>query len=71
MFAQLLYKALRCVTSEEDLVEAAKEIEALDFEDPAVVAASSSTQFVIEGILDKITPRWERKKRGADEQDEN
>ena len=63
--AQLLDTALRCVCK-EDLVAAATKIEALDFSKPTVVAAASCKQFVIEGILDKITPVVERKKKGAD-----
>ena len=70
MFAQLLEAALKCVSSHEDLVKAAKTIEAgvfgqpLDPENPSVVALTSNRLFVIESILDKLTPVLGRRKRG-------
>ena len=76
MFAQLLEAALKCVSSHEDLVKAAKTIEAgvfgqpLDPENPSVVALTSNRLFVIESILDKLTPvLGRRKRRGGDEPD--
>ena len=76
MFAQLLEAALKCVSSHEDLVKAAKTIEAgvfgqpLDPANPSVVALTSNRLFVIESILDKLTPvLGRRKRRGGDEPD--